>query len=102
MQFQMSVVDACTVLAPFALLGVWIGICAGMIGIMQTVRRFSKPLRAAFLVVVLIFVNVSPAFAGIPMPGHCQWLNEMQFPCPFIEAMWCPCYWPSPPPPDGF
>lgn len=30
-------------------------------------------------------------------PGFCTWLNEQQFACWFIEAMWCPCWWDNPP-----
>lgn len=97
MQFQMGFVDACAVLGPFALFGIWVAACFGMLGLLQTVRRFPKTLRAAVLVVVL-FGSTSPAFASVPMPEHCTAMNNAQWPCWIIEAMWCPCYWDDQPP----
>lgn len=102
MQFEMAFTDACAVLAPLALFGLWVGVVFGCVTVATTLRRLPRVARAAFLTIVLLCGTSSPAFAGIPMPAHCQYMNDNQWPCPLIEALWCPCYWNSPPPPDGF
>lgn len=101
MPFQMAV-DVCAALTPFLLLAIWIGAVLTALSIINVLRRCPRAIRAAFLVVVLFVGNASPAVAGVPMPEHCQYMNNNQWPCWVIEALWCPCYWNSPAPPDGF
>jgi hypothetical protein len=104
MQWQLRV---CDVIGQGALFAIWLGVIGLSIVIGRLLRRLPMRVTRAAVVAVLMIGGLlggpAQAFATIPTPEACYWMQASGMPCWMLHALWCPCGDdpPPPPPPPG-
>lgn len=88
-------IDPCVAMASWDLLMVWGAVLAVPMLAWPWLVRMSPTLRKRLVIGAMVFMatfGARPAEATVVGSG-CKWMNEQQWPCFVIEALWCPCTW---------
>lgn len=96
--------EACAVIGPLVVFGIYLAVIGFVYWSMLFLRALPKALARALIVGVCVFGLSAPLQAYSPDvndPARCGWLISLGTPCWLLQALWCPCELP-PPPPDGF
>jgi hypothetical protein len=99
--------DPCVAMGSMELLVIWlfVGAVAFLFG--PLLMKLPAKLKRAVAVSVFLFAALlggpTSAFATIPTPEACYWMQASGMPCWMLNALWCPCGNdpPPPPPPPG-
>ena len=103
-----QLVNPCVVTSQLQLVMVWAVVLSAVFlawpFLAKLSARAKQMVAVPMLVMGMVLGGALPAFATIPTPESCYWLQASGAPCWLLQAMWCPCGEdppPPPPPPNG-